>query len=109
LPFSLGIHSLSYPFPSAALKCRQRKKAWLASLQSKIESLTGENERLKKALGDSRDEIARLTALVGSTGVVPLAVGGPGVQPVSMSVSVPRQNGAVAVSGPGVRASGYGY
>ena len=79
-------------------------------MQSKIESLQDENERLKKALGDSRDEIARLTALVGSTGVVPISVGGPGVQPVSMSVSVPtRQNGAAAVSGPGVRASGYGY
>ena len=77
-------------------------------MQSKIESLTSENERLKKALVDSRDEIARLSAL--STGVVPINVGGPGVQPVSMNVSVStRQNGAAAVSGPGARASGYGY
>jgi ATF/CREB family transcription factor len=79
-------------------------------LQSKIESLSGENDRLKKALVDARDEIARLSALVGSTGVVPMGVGGPGVQPVSMSVTVStRQNGAAAVSGSGARASGYGY
>lgn len=78
-------------------------------MQSKIESLSGENERLKKALVDSRDEIARLTALVGNS-VVPISVGGPGVQPVSMNVSVStRQNGAATVSGPGARASGYGY
>ena len=79
-------------------------------MQSKIESLSGENDRLKKALVDARDEIARLSALVGSTGVVPMGVGGPGVQPVSMSVTVStRQNGAAAVSGSGARASGYGY
>ena len=77
-------------------------------MQSKIESLSGENERLKKALVDARDEIARLSSLVGSTGVI--GVGGPGVQPVSMNVTVStRQNGAAAVSGPGARASGYGY
>ena len=80
-------------------------------MQSKIESLSSENDRLKKALVDSRDEIARLSALVGSASVVPIGVGGPGVQPVSMNVSVSsRQNGVAAVSGPGgARASGYGY
>jgi hypothetical protein len=51
-------------------------------------------KRLKRRLY----EIARLSALAGSAGVVPIGVGGPGV---SMNVSGPtRQNGA-AVLGPG--------
>jgi ATF/CREB family transcription factor len=38
----------------AALKCRQRKKAWLAQLQAKVEFLTNENERLTSALVRAR-------------------------------------------------------
>jgi ATF/CREB family transcription factor len=52
----------------AALKCRQRKKAWLAQLQAKVEFLQNENETLKQALVSSREEITRLSALVGSGG-----------------------------------------
>ncbi|KAG6849632.1 hypothetical protein H0H93_006755 [Arthromyces matolae] len=59
----------------AALKCRQRKKAWLAQLQARNEQLTSENERLTSALVASREEISRLSALVGGAGIV----GGPGV------------------------------
>lgn len=103
----------------AALKCRQRKKAWLAQLQAKVEYLSQENERLTQALISSRDEISRLSALVGGAGVVgqvPLGVsvnGNASAQPVSMNMSISQKgsNGtAAAVSGPGGgRSSGYGY
>ena len=52
------------------MKCRQRKKAWLASLQAKVEFLQTENERLTSALVASREEISRLSALVGGAGVI---------------------------------------
>lgn len=56
------------------MKCRQRKKAWLAQLQAKVEFLQNENERLTNALVSSREEISRLSALVGSAGVgLPIA------------------------------------
>lgn len=101
----------------AALKCRQRKKAWLAQLQAKVEYLSQENERLTTALISSRDEISRLSALVGGAGVVgqmPMnGVVTGGNQPVSMNMSISQktQNGTAAtVSGPGGgRSSGYGY
>lgn len=35
---------------AAALKCRQRKKAWLTQLQAKVEYLTAENDRLTSTL-----------------------------------------------------------
>lgn len=100
--------------PPAALKCRQRKKAWLSQLQTKVEYLAQENERLTTALISSRDEISRLSALVGGAGVVSSHTvngAGPGVQPVSMNVSLSgKAANAAAVSGPGGgRSSGYGY
>ncbi|KAI0773753.1 hypothetical protein C8Q74DRAFT_1200302 [Fomes fomentarius] len=117
----------------AALKCRQRKKAWLAQLQAKVEYLSNENERLTSALVASREEIARLSALVGAASVgqpVPLPVSGaggsmnvnqgvgvggghngagvPGGPPVSVNVSLPPPGkNAVAMVGGGGR--GYGY
>lgn len=84
-----------------------------------MEYLSQENERLTQALISSRDEISRLSALVGGAGVVghvPLGsngVGNAAVQPVSMNMSISQKssNGnAAAVSGPGGgRSSGYGY
>lgn len=59
----------------AALKCRQRKKAWLAQLQAKVEFLSTENERLNAALLKSSEEINRLTALVNAQSVVATAPG----------------------------------
>jgi ATF/CREB family transcription factor len=82
----------------AALKCRQRKKAWLAQLQAKVEFLTGENERLTSALVSSREEIARLSALVGATGGVP-----PGGTPAGMPIP-PLAGHAASAKG-----RGYGY
>ncbi|AAW42003.1 bZip transcription factor, putative [Cryptococcus deneoformans JEC21] len=48
----------------AALKCRQRKKAWLNELQSKVEGLTIENERLQQTVQQMHDEVGRLTAIL---------------------------------------------
>ncbi|KAG5715416.1 hypothetical protein E4T56_gene6670 [Termitomyces sp. T112] len=90
----------------AALKCRQRKKAWLAQLQAKVEYLTNENERLTSALVNSREEISRLSALVGGGAIV--GASGPGVAgtagpPVAMNVSLGPANGKASARG------GYGY
>jgi ATF/CREB family transcription factor len=86
----------------AALKCRQRKKAWLAQLQAKVEFLATENERLTSALVSSREEIARLSSLVGAGNghpqgqIPPLPAGANGTAvPVSMQ--------------PGQKGRGYGY
>ncbi|KAI8594808.1 hypothetical protein EDD21DRAFT_449115 [Dissophora ornata] len=48
----------------AALKCRQRKKQWLANLQTKVEYLTTDNEHLQSQAATLRDEIIRLKALL---------------------------------------------
>jgi len=88
----------------AALKCRQRKKAWLAQLQAKNEYLTQENQRLQEALVSTREELARLSA---GAPLIPIGVPTnppPNVHPVSVNVSLPT-SGAKAVVG----ARGYGY
>jgi len=91
----------------AALKCRQRKKAWLAQLQAKVEYLTTENERLTSALVASRDEISRLSAMVGGAGVVGLgSSNGSTGQPLSMSVNM---GGGKSVTVGGRGGAGYGY
>ncbi|KAG8905067.1 hypothetical protein FRB99_000756 [Tulasnella sp. 403] len=48
----------------AALKCRQRKKAWLNQLQQQVEYLKAENERLQGTIVSMRDEVTRLSAVV---------------------------------------------
>ncbi|KAJ9107342.1 hypothetical protein QFC21_000792 [Naganishia friedmannii] len=50
----------------AALKCRQRKKAWLTQLQTKVDGLTEENERLKAMLTSITDEAQKLSAVLSS-------------------------------------------
>jgi len=87
----------------AALKCRQRKKAWLAQLQAKNEYLTQENQRLQEALVSTREELARLTA---GAPLIPVGVAAnapPNAHPVSVNVSLPASASAKAV------ARGYGY
>ena len=106
----------------AALKCRQRKKAWLAQLQAKVEFLTAENERLTVALMSSREEISRLNSLVGahpSSGHMQsshghAAGGGAGQQPVSVAVSLPANGKGVVMNhsangNPASVAAGRGY
>jgi ATF/CREB family transcription factor len=97
--------SLLTYFDSAALKCRQRKKAWLAQLQAKNEYLTQENQRLQEALVNTREELARLTAGAPLLPVGVTANAPPNAHPVSVNVSLPATASAKAVVG----ARGYGY
>lgn len=48
----------------AALKCRQRKKQWLASLQSKVELFSNENEALTGQISQLREEVVNLKTLL---------------------------------------------
>ncbi|GBC00677.1 hypothetical protein RclHR1_03940003 [Rhizophagus clarus] len=48
----------------AALKCRQRKKQWLANLQAKVEYLTNDNESLQSQAQSLREEILNLKTLL---------------------------------------------
>jgi hypothetical protein len=48
----------------AALKCRQRKKQWLTDLQSKVEYLTTDNERLQLQSESLKEEIVNLKTLL---------------------------------------------
>ncbi|KAF8528915.1 hypothetical protein BU17DRAFT_36739 [Hysterangium stoloniferum] len=91
----------------AALKCRQRKKAWLAQLQAKVEFLQNENDRLTNALVSSREEISRLNALLGTQ--PPVAVSSVNSQPVSVSVSLPGAAKSVPAPVSVSNGRGYGY
>ena len=51
---------------TAALKCRQRKKAWLSQLQTKVDGLSGENERLRSIIQNLTDEVGRISAVLSS-------------------------------------------
>lgn len=48
----------------AALKCRQRKKQWLANLQAKVELFTSENDALTTTVTQLREEIVNLKTLL---------------------------------------------
>jgi len=48
----------------AALKCRQRKKQWLANLQHKVEVFTSENDALATTVTSLREEIVGLKTLL---------------------------------------------
>ena len=48
----------------AALKCRQRKKAWLNELQTKVAQLNMENERLQQKVQGLHDEVGRLSSIL---------------------------------------------
>ena len=48
----------------AALKCRQRKKQWLANLQTKVEIYTQENDALTSTCSQLREEIINLKTLL---------------------------------------------
>lgn len=75
----------------AALKCRQRKKAWLTALQAKVEFLTAENERLSNALVTSREEVARLSQAVVAQGGAPSAL-------LNLDPNGPNANGSTILS-----------
>ena len=75
--------------------------------------MTAENAQLTSALVSSREEISRLSQLVGAASVVggpgdgAGAGGGGGGAPVSMNVSLTSAAKVVAASS--VRPGGYGY
>ncbi|KAJ3056606.1 hypothetical protein HK097_005769 [Rhizophlyctis rosea] len=48
----------------AALKCRQKKKQWLQSLQQKVEFLSTDNENLQNQATQLREEILNLKTLL---------------------------------------------
>lgn len=48
----------------AALKCRQRKKQWLANLQAKVEIFSSENDSLSAQVSSLREEIVGLKTLL---------------------------------------------
>lgn len=48
----------------AALKCRQRKKQWLANLQAKVELFSNENDTLSAQVGQLREEIVGLKSIL---------------------------------------------
>ena len=48
----------------AALKCRQRKKQWLANLQAKVEMYGTENDALNATVHSLREEIVSLKTLL---------------------------------------------
>jgi hypothetical protein len=63
---SLALPLVSLRPLTAALKCRQRKKAWLTSLQSKVDGLSGENDRLRAIIQNLTDEVGRISAVMSS-------------------------------------------
>lgn len=48
----------------AALKCRQRKKQWLANLQQKVETYSSENDHLLSQISQLREEVVNLKTLL---------------------------------------------
>ncbi len=50
----------------AALKCRQRKKQWLANLQQKVDFFARENEALNNEISDLRGENLQLKTILHS-------------------------------------------
>jgi ATF/CREB family transcription factor len=48
----------------AALKCRQRKKQWLANLQNKVELYSTENDNLTAQISALREEVVNLKTLL---------------------------------------------
>lgn len=106
--FSAGARQTMLTLLLAALKCRQRKKAWLAQLQAKVEFLTTENERLNAALLKSSEEINRLTALVTGGNVVPSS-GNVAGGSVGMAHKNEHTNGALPMATVVGGGRGYGY
>lgn len=64
-PWMATWDSLLISFNSvAALKCRQRKKQWLANLQTKVEMFSTENDALTAQINQLRDEVVNLKTLL---------------------------------------------
>jgi len=55
---------IANPHSVAALKCRQRKKQWLANLQSKVEMFSSENDQLSSQISALREEVVALKTML---------------------------------------------
>ena len=75
-------------YHSAALKCRQRKKQWLNNLQSKVEYLTSDNERLQMQTEALREEVVNLKTLLMAHKDCPVAQAN-GFHPNAVQKSMP--------------------
>lgn len=62
--FSSVLHVDHIMFRVAALKCRQRKKQWLANLQNKVELFSSENDALTAQISQLREEVVNLKTLL---------------------------------------------
>ncbi|KNZ59421.1 hypothetical protein VP01_1734g2 [Puccinia sorghi] len=82
----------------AALKCRQRKKAWLANLQTKVEYLSTENENLQLTINSLREEIDSFRSILVSHKDCPITVGGGRGASTTIGELVGREPGLVAAS-----------
>jgi ATF/CREB family transcription factor len=87
----------------AALKCRQRKKAWLASLQAKVEYLQSDNDNLQGTCSALRNEVMFLKSqLMQAQRQLGVEGGGNAAQAPSMgrnSISGPEQNNTMTAAG----------
>lgn len=64
-PLSADVIILTHLFCRvAALKCRQRKKQWLANLQNKVELFSSENDQLTAQITQLREEVVNLKTLL---------------------------------------------
>ncbi|MCO5591467.1 hypothetical protein L7F22_045450 [Adiantum nelumboides] len=85
----------------AALKCRQRKKAWLASLQAKVEYLQSDNENLQGTVGALRNEVMYLKSQLMQAQRQLGGHGGGAMVGVQVEQGGPTGMGRNSVSGPG--------
>ncbi|CAG8625782.1 13954_t:CDS:2, partial [Acaulospora colombiana] len=88
----------------AALKCRQRKKQWLANLQSKVEFLTNDNENLQNQAQSLREEIINLKTLLLAHKDCPIAqangvMGLDSIQPSSQGIPQNINNMGIGPNG----------
>ncbi|KAL1973925.1 hypothetical protein VTN31DRAFT_5485 [Thermomyces dupontii] len=101
----------------AALKCRQRKKQWLANLQAKVDLFSTENDALTATVTQLREEIVNLKTLllahkdcpVSQSQGIPLLINGMGTgfdpNPYNVNNTMPMQPGpgAPPISTQGIR------
>jgi ATF/CREB family transcription factor len=59
----------------AALKCRQRKKQWLANLQSKVDLYSQENDALTHTVNQLRDQLMQMKSILVQHKDCPVTVG----------------------------------
>jgi ATF/CREB family transcription factor len=97
------------------LKCRQRKKQWLANLQSKVELFSQENDQLSQQISGLREEVVNLKTILMAHKDCPVSqqqgLGGMGMQQFIEGYGSQQMNPygmAAAMGGPQVMGPGQG-